>query len=66
MKVVWSGTTRSPTTRTKRPFRNGKFIQLNAYAANAATKIGMIVAGIVMNRLLMNPPAMSVVLRTLA
>ena len=29
----------------------------NAYAANAATKIGMIVAGIVMNRLLMNAVA---------
>ena len=54
MSVVWSGTTSRPTTTTNSRFRPGKFIQLNAYAANAATKIGMIVAGIVMNRLLMN------------
>ena len=35
-------------------FRPGKLIHENAYAAKAATKIGMTVAGIVMNRLLMN------------
>ena len=54
MRVVWSGTTSRPTTITNRTFRPGKFIQAKAYAAKAATKTGMIVAGIVMNRLLMN------------
>jgi len=53
MNVVWSGTTSKPTTTTKRRFRPGKLIQAKAYAANAATRIGMTVAGIVMNRLLM-------------
>ncbi len=38
--------------------RPGKFIQANAYAAKAATKIGMIVAGMLMNRLLTKPDAM--------
>jgi hypothetical protein len=38
--------------------RPGKFIQLKAYAAKAATKIGMIVAGMVMNRLLMKEAPM--------
>ena len=54
MSVVCSGTTSRPTTITNRTFRPGKVIQAKAYAANAATRTGMIVAGIVMNRLLMN------------
>ena len=64
MNVVCSGTTSRPTTITNSVLRNGKFIHANAYAANAATKIGMIVAGIVMNRLLMNPAGRSVSVRT--
>ena len=64
MNVVWSGTTSRPTTRTNSALRNGKFIHAKAYAANAAMKIGMIVAGIVMNRLLMNPVGRSVSVRT--
>src|SRR4051812_37795272 len=64
MNVVWRGTTSSPTTITNSVFLNGKFIQANAYAANAAMKIGMIVAGIVMNRLLMNPSGREVSVST--
>jgi hypothetical protein len=52
IRVVCSGTTSRPTMKMKKRLRPGKFIQLNAYAANAATRTGMIVAGIVMNRLL--------------
>ncbi len=66
MNVVWSGTTRRPTTATNGPFLNGNDIQLKACAANAATKIGMMVAGIVMNRLLTSPLPMSVWSRILA
>ena len=57
MNVVCSGMTSRPTTTTNRMFRPGKLIQAKAYAAKAATKIGMIVAGIVMNRLLTNAGA---------
>ena len=58
MNVVCSGTTRRPTTATNRRFRPGKLIQLNAYAAKAATRIGMITDGMVMNRLLTNASPM--------
>src|SRR4029078_10423678 len=54
IRVVWRGITSRPTTATKITFRKGKLIQAKAYAANAATKSGMIVEGIVMNRLVMN------------
>ncbi len=66
MSVVWSGTTSSPTTTTNSRFRPGKFIQLKAYAAKAATRIGMIVAGIVMKRLLTNASPMPFWSRTSA
>ena len=66
MSVVWSGTTSRPTTITNSTFRPGKVIQAKAYAANAATRTGMIVAGIVMNRLLMNAGPMLLSARTWA
>jgi hypothetical protein len=64
MSVVCSGTTSRPTIATKRMFRPGKFIQLNAYAANAATRIGITVAGMVMKRLLTNASPIPLVPRT--
>ena len=49
MNVVWSGTTSRPTTTTTGRSGRGTYIQANAYAANAAIIIGMIVAGTEMN-----------------
>ena len=51
MSVACSGTTSRPTTTTNRMFRPGNSIQLNAYAANAATNNGITVAGMLMKRL---------------
>jgi hypothetical protein len=50
MRVIWSGTTSIPTTTRKRTFRPGKLIQAKAYPANAATRMGMTVAGIAIMR----------------
>jgi len=55
--VDWRGTTSSPTTTTNSRSRPGNRIQAKAYAAKAATRTGMIVAGIEMKRLLTKPSA---------
>ena len=52
--VDCSGTTSSPTTITNRMFRPGNDIHANAYAAKDAMVSGMMVEGIVMNRLFTN------------
>ena len=46
-KASWVGTTINETTITNSQSRPGNDIQANAYAANAAMVIGIIVAGIV-------------------
>ena len=51
---ICNGTTSNATTTTNSHLRPGKFIQLNAYAAKAAIRIGMNVAGIVTLNVLRN------------
>jgi hypothetical protein len=47
MSDICNGTTSRPTTTMKSHLRPGNSIQLKAYAAKAAIRIGMKVAGIV-------------------
>ena len=57
-KADWLGMTNSPTMRMKKKFRPGNSMNVNAYAANAAMRIGMIVAGMLTARELRNAPPM--------
>ena len=58
MSDIWSGTTSRAMTTRKSVRRSGKRIQANAYAAKAATVMGMTVDGMVTMRLLMKALAM--------
>ena len=52
MSAIWSGTTMSPTTSTNSRYRPRNSIHEKAYAANAASVMGMTVDGTATARLL--------------
>jgi len=58
MRVICRGTIIRPTTTPKRNRRAGKSIQAKAYAASAATLMGITVEGMVINRLFRKARAM--------